>query len=207
MTATTQRDFGDGTPMGLLRRASLGDPDAWEDLTGVYYVLVLRWCRRAGMQDADAADLAQEVFGTLLVRLGDFQKTKPNHSFRRWLKTITGNRIVDFRRAQAKHPVSASEIQNFDESALAPPPWDGDADSDQAPEWATIRIRALDLLREEFESASLAAYRAVRIDGMPAAEAAARLGISRNAVYVAVSRVGQRLRTLFAAVESKDLLQ
>lgn len=52
-------------------------------------------------------------------------------------------------------------------------------------------------MRAEFEPATWKACWAFVVEGQTAAEVASRLGISRNAVYIAKSRVLRRLRREF----------
>jgi RNA polymerase sigma-70 factor, ECF subfamily len=54
--------------------------------------------------------------------------------------------------------------------------------------------RLLDLVGEEFEPATLKAFRRLALDGARGEEVAAELGMSVGAVYVAKSRVLQRIR-------------
>jgi RNA polymerase sigma-70 factor (ECF subfamily) len=52
----------------------------------------------------------------------------------------------------------------------------------------------LDLMEAEFEPTTIQAFRRVALEGASSAEAAQELGLSVGAVYVAKSRVLQRLR-------------
>ena len=52
----------------------------------------------------------------------------------------------------------------------------------------------LDLVEEEFEPTTLQAFRRLALEGVSGAEAARELGLSVAAVYVAKSRVLQRIR-------------
>ena len=54
--------------------------------------------------------------------------------------------------------------------------------------------RALDLVRVEFEPATWRAFLLTAVDGRPAPEAAAELGVSAAAVRQAKSRVLRRVR-------------
>ncbi len=56
--------------------------------------------------------------------------------------------------------------------------------------------RALDQVRAEFEDRSWQAFWRVAVDGRRAADVAAELKISVNAVYVARSRILRRLRDI-----------
>ena len=57
-----------------------------------------------------------------------------------------------------------------------------------------LAVRALELMQAEFQPATWKACRECAAVGRPAAEVAAELGMSVNAVYLATSRVLRRLR-------------
>ncbi len=77
------------TRLSLLARVgNLRDERAWLEFTEIYTPLVLRLARQRGMQDADAADLAQEVFQTVALALERQAYDPERGSFRGWLFTI-----------------------------------------------------------------------------------------------------------------------
>jgi hypothetical protein len=54
-------------PLSLLERLRrLQDGAAWSQFVHLYTPLLFRWARGAGLPEADAADLLQDVFTTLL---------------------------------------------------------------------------------------------------------------------------------------------
>ena len=56
----------DATPVSLLERVCKHwDQDAWVRFVQLYSPLIFKWGQRCGLQTADAADLAQDVFATL----------------------------------------------------------------------------------------------------------------------------------------------
>src|SRR5438034_10006419 len=74
------------TSSTLLLRVKARDPDAWRRFEQLYRPLVLRWCRvRFGLQDADAEDVAQEVFGAVSGAIEEFRHDRPSDSLRGWL--------------------------------------------------------------------------------------------------------------------------
>jgi RNA polymerase sigma-70 factor (ECF subfamily) len=82
----------DPTPVSLLAR--LRQPaatEAWPHFVRLYSPLLFGWARRLGLQDADAADLVQDVFTVLAVKLPEF-RYDPRLGFRRWLRTVFLNR-------------------------------------------------------------------------------------------------------------------
>src|SRR5205814_91167 len=73
------------TPSSLVAGLKAHEPTAWRRLAFLYAPMVLRWCRRHGLQAADADDVLQEVFRTVVTRVGDFRREGPQHTFRGWL--------------------------------------------------------------------------------------------------------------------------
>jgi RNA polymerase sigma-70 factor (ECF subfamily) len=171
---------------GVKRRA----PEAWRQLARLYGPLVYRWCRQAGLPVPDAEDVLQEVFLTVASRIGEFQSDRQEGSFRGWLRTITRHKVGDWIRRRARSPraVGGPEAQQVLAEATAP-----EADAD-LPETGVLYHRALALIREEFQEATWQAFWRVVVEGQTPADAAADLGMTRNAVYIARSRVLHRLR-------------
>src|SRR4051812_46589737 len=81
------------TSLSLLQRARARDPDAWQRLLGLYAPLVQFWCDRAGIPEADRADVVQEVFRAAGAGLGGFRRERAGDTFRGWLRGITRNQI------------------------------------------------------------------------------------------------------------------
>jgi RNA polymerase sigma-70 factor (ECF subfamily) len=176
------------TPVSLLVR--LRQPDsgaAWQRLVELYTPLLFYWARRLGLQDADAADLVQEVFAQLLGQLGSFEP-RPGKRFRGWLWTVTANKHRERARRRAARPETVSA--DLDET---PAPGGGDT-TDDAEYQRYLVDRAMQLMQAEFEPATWRACWEFVVNGRPAAAVAAELGLSANAVYLAKSRVLRRLR-------------
>src|SRR5271167_1212996 len=92
------------TPATLLERLRQPfEPEAWARFVSLYTPVILSWGRRVGLQEHDAADLAQEVFVTLLQVLPTFSYDR-HQSFRSWLRTVTLNKWRNTRK-QREHPV------------------------------------------------------------------------------------------------------
>src|SRR5438132_13447899 len=95
----------------LLTRASLlarlGDAQdraAWQQFVDLYGSLVYAFARRRGLQNADAADLMQEVLLAVARAAGRWHYDPQRGSFRAWLYTVTRNKIAGFLRARQAHP-------------------------------------------------------------------------------------------------------
>ena len=86
------------------------DQEAWHRFAQLYSPLIFDWCRRSGLQLADAADLTQDVFSTLFQKLPEFTYDR-DKSFRAWLRTVTLNHWASDRqrastRALFREPAS-----------------------------------------------------------------------------------------------------
>ena len=189
----------DGTSLSLLERVKNQDRSAWERLGQLYGPLILHWCRLKGLQAADAENVRQEVFMAIHRAVGEFRREPPLLTFRRWLRTITKNKIIDHVRQEGKRPdaVGGGEWQRRIEALSADTP---DDDSSAHEEKSLLVRRALDLLRTDFEPQTWTAFWRVRIDGLSARAVAEELHISASAVHTACYRVRNRLEAEFAGL-------
>src|SRR5689334_12778884 len=103
-------------PDVLLTRASLlvrlRDPDdrlAWEQFVELYGSVVYRFVRRRGLQDADAADLTQEVLHAVAQRIGRWQYDPAQGTFRGWLFGMTRHKIARFLQRRQRQPVGSGD--------------------------------------------------------------------------------------------------
>lgn len=176
------------TSLSLLERLrNPSEERAWSRFVELYAPLIFDWARRIGLPTTDAEDLVQDVMTVMLTKLPEFKYDR-SKSFRGWLRTITVNRCRDFFRRRGKAP------QTMHESALGiEAPDVADLFSEQ--EYRQLLVsRALDLMKTEFENSTWRACWESVVNGRPAIDVAADLGITVNAVYVAKSRVLRRLR-------------
>ena len=72
--------------LSTLRRQP-GDPEAWSRFVQTYGPQILQWCRRWGLQDADAHDVAQSVLIHFLRRSVSFEYDD-SRRFRGWLRSL-----------------------------------------------------------------------------------------------------------------------
>ena len=91
----------DSTPASVLEQ--LRGPDrgpAWVRFVRLYTPLLAYWANRAGVPDADRADLIQDVF-VVLVRVVPTFHYEPGRSFRVWLHTVLVNKWKDHCRKKS----------------------------------------------------------------------------------------------------------
>lgn len=180
------------TPVSLLERLRVcPDEASWQRLVALYGPWIRDWLRRQGLGPADTEDVAQEVMVVLIKELPHFTHDLRRGAFRRWLRTITLNRLRVFWRERRK--------------TAGPPDLDGllarleDPESDLSRAWDEehnrhVVARLLELIEPEFEATTWRAFRLVMLEGKSTAEAATALGMSAVAVRIAKSRVLSRFR-------------
>jgi RNA polymerase sigma-70 factor (ECF subfamily) len=161
---------------------------AWSEFAELYTPLLYSWATRLGLQPSDAADLVQDVFVVLVRNLPDFHYDSCK-SFHAWLRTVLLNRWRDRQKhravapEQVGHP-SLEEMQVPDQAL----------ELEEAEYREVLVRRALEMMQREFRPATWKACWEQVVNGRPANEVAAELGLTVNAVYVARSRVLRRLR-------------
>jgi RNA polymerase sigma-70 factor (ECF subfamily) len=184
------------TRHSLLFRAQTGEENAWKDLTGLYRPLIIGWLNRQGVPAGDLEDLAQDVLLSVVKNLPAFEHSGRRGAFRAWLRTIVCSRTIDYWRA-----IDAGTKGQGGSGAAATLQQLADPDSELNRQWDEEHDRyvvdcLLDLVHEQFEPATLQAFRRLGLEGASGAEAAQELNLSVAAVYVAKSRVLQRIRQL-----------
>lgn len=186
---------GERTSSTLLEGVKANDEGAWRRLVERYGGLVLHWCRRAGLQEEDRADVFQEVFRAVARHVSSFERRETPAGFRAWLRSITRSKVADFFRRPERAVAAAggSSIRQWfeelpaDESASS-------MGSDEAEEESVLASAALQRVRAEFEERTWQAFWRTAVDGQATDVVAAELGLSSGAIYVAKSRILKRLR-------------
>jgi RNA polymerase sigma-70 factor (ECF subfamily) len=188
------------TSVSLLERlAGTPSDDDWRRLVEVYQPLLRAWMARAGVPEADADDLAQEVLLVVFREVGRFQR-RGRGAFRAWLRTILAYRVRDYFRGQKYRPTATGDsgfLRRLDElespeSALSRL-WDREHDEHVA---ASLMRR----VQGDFAPATWQAFRRHVLEGEPAGRVAEALGLSLNSVLLAKSRVLTRLRQELAGL-------
>jgi RNA polymerase sigma factor (sigma-70 family) len=164
----------------------------WAEFMALYEPLVYRLARRKGLQDADAQDICQEVFRAVA---GAVERWQPGRgSFRGWVSQITRNLLINFLTRGLRH-ARGSGTSSVQELLEAQPADDPSATALFEAEYERQLFRwAAEQIRAEFAPATWQAFWRTAVEGLAPSEAAAALGISVGAVYVARSRVLARLK-------------
>ena len=184
-----------GTSLSLLQRIRNGDAAGWHRVVDLYSPLVYHWCRRWGVEGADADDVRQEVFQAAAQGIETFRREREGDTFRGWLRAIARHKVLAFWRGRSRIPEAPGgseawrRLQEIPEDQV-----DASEDARDADQLSELFHRALNMLRGEFEERTWLAFWRVTVDEQPSAAVAAELGMTANAVRMAKSRVLRRLR-------------
>jgi RNA polymerase sigma-70 factor (ECF subfamily) len=186
----------------LLRLRNLRDAEAWSQFVSLYLPIVFKYLRRHGLQDADAADVAQEVLRSVATALPGFDYDPARGSFRGWLLTVTRSRAATWwqaRRRQAAPQADSILTDRLDQEALESerPAWEEDFRQ-------SLLALAMERVRPTVKPATWQAFWRTNVEHHPAEAVAAELGMTLGTLYVARSRVLARLRAVVRELESQE---
>ncbi len=187
-------------PSLLVRVRDSGNDDAWRTFVDIYAPLVYRFVRRRGLQDADAADMAQEVMAEVARSIRAFEYQPERGRFRDWLFLITRRRLARFfdRRSRRAEEHCQTEVLEQAGNVAPDSDWAEALHNPPDPDWAEafnnrILEAALSRIRPQFEDATWRAFERVWLGGRSAADTANELSMRIHSVYMAKSRVLKRL--------------
>ena len=133
----------------LVRIRDAHDGLAWSEFVEVYGPLVYAYGRRHGLQDADAADLTQDVLLAVAGAAGDFAYDPARGLFRSWLITVARTKWITLCGRLAKHARGSGDTATADRlnempgrEATGPDAAEWDRDYQQCLfDWACEQIR------------------------------------------------------------------
>jgi RNA polymerase sigma-70 factor (ECF subfamily) len=181
-------------PSLLVRLRDPQDGRAWEEFLDIYGPLVRRLAARKGLQEADAADLAQEVFRAVAAAIDRWDPDPARGSFRGWLARIARNLTVNLLAAQRRHPRGTGDPDVQDLLERQPAPDDEDSILFEGEYRRQVFAWAAERVRDEFRPSTWQAFWATGVEGRDPRAVAGALGLSVGAVYIARSRVMARLK-------------
>jgi RNA polymerase sigma-70 factor (ECF subfamily) len=181
-------------PSLLVRIRDARDGLAWSEFVEIYAPLVYGFACRHGLQDADAADLTQEVLRAVSTGIRTFDYDPQHGSFRAWLFTVVRNKLRNFlsRHRPPDQASGGSDVHNLlselpAREADAAETWDRDYER-QLFTWAAGQVR------QDFQGTTWQAFWQTAVEGKTGQDVARELGMSVAAVYLAKGRVLVRLK-------------
>jgi RNA polymerase sigma factor (sigma-70 family) len=181
----------------------LRDPDdgaAWGQFVDLYAPLIYGYIRKQGLQDADAADLCQDVLAAVAGAVGRLDYDPTRGAFRNWLFTVVRRKLVNWRASAANKCRGGGDSENH--RILEQVPAVVNAEAEWQAEWdRRLFAWACEQIRPSVTAATWQAFWRTAFEGQPGKQVAAELGMTVAAVYLARSRVLARLKELIQSVE------
>jgi RNA polymerase sigma-70 factor (ECF subfamily) len=177
----------------VLQLRDPGNHPAWQEFARLYGPVIYGFARKRGLQDADAADMMQDVLRSVSGAIGTLDYDRKRGTFRGWLFTITRNKIFNFLSARKIRPQGSGDTTTnklLDQEPAA----DGGEDAWELEYQRRLASIAMEKIKSEFQEKSWQAFWLTAVDGVGAAEVSKQLGMSTGAIYVAKSRVLARLK-------------
>jgi RNA polymerase sigma-70 factor (ECF subfamily) len=181
-------------PSLLVRIRDGRDAQAWQQFVRLYAPLIYGFARKRGLQDADAADLTQDVLRTVARTAGRLDYDPQRGSFRGWLFTVVRHKVQNFLASRKRQCQGSGDtgVQARLEELAAP-------ESEEAALWnqeyeRQLMARAVEQVRGCFHDSSWQAFWQTAMEGKKARDVAAALGTTVAAVYMAKSRVTAQLK-------------
>jgi RNA polymerase sigma factor (sigma-70 family) len=171
-----------------------GDSPVWERFHDYFHGMVVRFARHAGLSAADAEDAAQETMLAFVKAFREGKYDRDKGRLRDWLFGVAKRVTLNMRSRLPKEQLMADKTgTSF---------WDMVTDDDGAErawqeEWQKmVLVRCLEQARREMDADVFRAFELYAMQEEPVDKVAEQLKMSRNAVYIAKSRVLARLREL-----------
>ena len=192
-------------PSLLIRLGDKQDTVAWAQFVEVYAPLVYGFARKHGMQDADAADLTQEVMRAVAGAISRLEYDPRRGTFRSWLFTVVRNKFRNYlsNKTRKQMTTGGSSVQELleaqpDRVDALQEQWDHEYDQ-RVFSWAVDRVKG------SFTEKTWQAFWQVSVEGKNARDVARDVGISVGAVYIAKSRVLARLKEQIQLLQGEPL--
>jgi RNA polymerase sigma factor (sigma-70 family) len=152
------------------------------------------------LQDADAADLSQEVLTAVAGAVGRLQYDPRRGAFHNWLFKVVRRKLSNWRAARKNRTRGSGDtaIQEFLEQCPAP----GSVEADWEADWQQrLFAWACEQVRRDVTDATWQAFWRTAIDDQSGKQVAEDLALTLTAVYHARSRVLARLKELIRSVQ------
>ncbi|MBW8883188.1 MAG: sigma-70 family RNA polymerase sigma factor [Planctomycetia bacterium] len=176
---------------------------AWQEFVDLYGPVIYGFARKRGLQDADAADLMQDVLRSVSSAIGRLDYDRNHGTFRGWLFTITRNKVFNFLSARRIRPQGTGDSATNRLLAEEPAASDG-SDAWELEYQRRLASLAMERIKGEFHENTWRAFWLTAVEGVAAADVAKQICMSPGAIYVAKSRVLARLKDEVEAMRQQE---
>lgn len=192
-------------PSLLVRIRDDRDGDSWSRFVEIYAPAIYGFLQQRGLQDADAADLTQDVMASVATAIKSFDYKPEQGRFRGWLFTVVQNRLRNFWRSAARHPAGEGDSSAYQRLLEQP-----DERQEVAEMWEReyehrLFVGAAKQVRPMVCESTWQAFWDTVVEGESTAIVAGRLKLSPAAVRLAKARVIARIKEQIPLLEGESI--
>lgn len=192
-------------PSLLVKIRDERDGESWSRFVEIYTPAIYGFLQQQGLQDADAADLTQDVMASVAQAIKSFDYQPQRGRFRGWLFTVVQNKLRNFWRGAANRPSARGDSQAYQRLLEQP-----DERSDAAEKWNReyehrLFVCAAEQVRPRVQESTWRAFWNTVVEGESPARVASNLNMSPAAVRLAKARVIARIKREIELLEGESL--
>ena len=179
-----------------------GDPNAWSQFVVIYGPRLIQYCKKQGLQEADAVDISQEAL-LRFWKIADRFSYDPGKSFRRYLRKLVNSVWSDWQDEQkwqergAGHSATARLMANLPAREVFTACLDEVFDQD-------LLDLAMRLVQKRVQPQTWEAFRLLALEGQPGKEVSAHLGMKLSSVWVARHNVQRKIQSTLQRLEYQN---
>ena len=174
--------------------------ELWEAFDRRYRPILVGFARNLGVGDVDAADIAQETLSRFVheYREGKYDRTRGRLGA--WLVGIARYRILDLRRKLSgrRQIVDDDAVAVLDDERHLTQVWENERKQ-------AVLQEAMHELRtnSRTDPRTIEMFELLMVHGLTTQAVAEQMDVTDHDVYLAKSRVAQRLRTIVERIEAE----
>ncbi len=179
----------------LLRVKDAGDRSAWDEFYRLYAPLLYRYARARGLGRADAEEVRDQCMQIVSQKIGRFDYDKRKGGFKNWLFRIARGRVIDHLRKRREKSADTSDLRRLVDSETAP-------DEQWERQWRNEHLRyCVARVRHRVSEQHYRAFCMLLYDEARVEDVCKALGMNRNQIYKAKSRVLEQVREVLAEID------
>lgn len=182
--------------------SGVADAQSWERFVYLYGPQILAWCRKYGLQDADARDVTQEVLLQVSRQVQRLQYD-PARKFRGWLRAVVHGAWCQWVERNLGRERGAADTAMLTVLEQAPARDDLLARMEAEYDRELLEL-AMQRIRRRVEPQTWQAFELLALQRLSGTEAADRLGMPVGSLFAARSKVQRLLREEIARLEQGD---
>ncbi len=184
----------------LLRVKDAKDRTAWSEFHGLYAPLLYRYARSRGLGRADAEEVRDQCMEIVTRKITRFDYDKNKGGFKNWLFRIARGRVIDHLRKRRERAADTAVFRRIVDAEATP-------DEHWERQWRNEHLRyCVARARRRVSDQHYKAFCMLLYDETPVDEVCRALGMNRNQLYKAKSRVLEQVREILKEIDPETKL-